>query len=92
MNEAIAMVRLPAPGLWAQRGACRGKPETAALFFPAPGDDPRPAKQICAACPVEADCLTYAMSCPGLEGIWGGTTHNEREALRRVRRISAAAS
>jgi WhiB family redox-sensing transcriptional regulator len=52
-------------------------------FFPAKGERLRPARMVCAACPVRLDCLAYALARPGLEGIWAGTTRNERQAMRR---------
>lgn len=40
------------------------------------------AKRICAMCEVRAQCLQYALD--GDEsGTWGGTTNNERNAMRR---------
>ncbi len=49
------------------------------------------AKQICAGCPVQAECLDYALDQDQMEstpvppqgGVWGGLTHGERVALRR---------
>ena len=53
------------------------------------------AKRICAACPVRAKCLEYALS--GADtwrgittGIWGGTTPRERSRLRQARKAAAA--
>jgi hypothetical protein len=39
------------------------------------------AKEVCNDCPVKAMCLDYAVSA-GMHGIWGGTTHEERQKLR----------
>jgi WhiB family redox-sensing transcriptional regulator len=36
------------------------------------------AKVICAACPVEAECLTYGLLTKQEFGIWGGLTPSER--------------
>lgn len=60
------------------------------LWFPekgVPGEAAhgRAAKKICAACPVQAQCLEYALSLSGvvrLQGIWAGT--NEPARLRIV--------
>jgi WhiB family redox-sensing transcriptional regulator len=42
------------------------------------------AKAICETCPYKAKCLEFAMSQRGeIEGIWGGTTENERRVMRR---------
>jgi WhiB family redox-sensing transcriptional regulator len=41
------------------------------------------AKQVCANCPYRVACLTYAMENPDLQGIWGGLTEKDRNAVRR---------
>lgn len=70
---------------WFTMAACRGKDPR--LFFP--DQDVRyhalvaeSAKQVCATCPVEDDCLAFALASDE-HGIWGGTTDAEREVLRR---------
>lgn len=53
-----------------------------------------PAKLVCAACPVRAACLDWALTA-GVVGVWGGTTTEERRSLRlalRVLSTSTAAS
>ena len=52
----------------------------------------RKAKTVCAACPVRAECLTYAVSRPEKYGTWGGLNEEERasERRRRMRRANAA--
>ena len=53
------------------------------LFF-APGAlEHRVAKRICRDCPVQVQCLTYAMEAPVDHGIWGGLTERERRGYRR---------
>jgi WhiB family redox-sensing transcriptional regulator len=43
------------------------------------------AKKWCAACTVAGDCLAEAVSRgPATEGIWGGTTKDERDRMRRA--------
>jgi WhiB family transcriptional regulator, redox-sensing transcriptional regulator len=67
------------------RGACRSaEPE---LFFPLSAVGPAvpqvaAAKAICRGCPVRAECLDYAMQ-TAQDGIWGGTTEEERRLARR---------
>jgi WhiB family transcriptional regulator, redox-sensing transcriptional regulator len=63
------------------RGACRqADPE---LFFPGPGvRQAEVAKAVCGRCAVRANCLSYALEIMP-EGIWGGTTREERQAARR---------
>jgi len=81
---------------WMSRGACRTvDPE---LFFPvtvAAGPAARQAeaaKAVCGPCAVRANCLSYALEAMP-EGIWGGTTPQERRAARgsSVRRARLAA-
>jgi WhiB family transcriptional regulator, redox-sensing transcriptional regulator len=78
---------------WMSRGACRqADPE---LFFPiatvksAAVRRAKAAKAVCAACAVRATCLSYALEAMP-EGIWGGTTLEERRtARRRLSRLQA---
>jgi WhiB family transcriptional regulator, redox-sensing transcriptional regulator len=70
---------------WMLRGACRqADPE---LFFPVAAKEPaerqiEAAKAVCASCAVRASCLSYALEAKA-EGIWGGTTQQERYGGRR---------
>lgn len=41
------------------------------------------AKQVCGECPVQPDCLQYALDTNQDSGIWGGTSEEERRAIRR---------
>lgn len=43
------------------------------------------ARRVCAKCPIETDCLEWAMNDPTLHGIWGGTSKTERDAERHRR-------
>lgn len=82
---------------WMSRGAClQADPE---LFFPtAAVTGPvalqvEAAKAVCGPCAVRANCLSYALTAMP-EGIWGGTTLEERRAARGRRfrrRVSAQA-
>ncbi|WP_200926847.1 WhiB family transcriptional regulator [Sphaerimonospora mesophila] len=56
------------------------------LFYPEQGGSCRPAKRICASCPVRGDCFAYSMARGEIYGIWGGTTEDERRRLRRQAR------
>ena len=42
----------------------------------------RRAKAICAICPVLEECFNHAMEYEEEYGVWGGTTHKERQRLR----------
>ncbi|WP_062077737.1 WhiB family transcriptional regulator [Demequina globuliformis] len=55
-------------------------------WFPAPSTSNTAVKEICAECPVRAACLEYALDRPELEGIWGGASYKDRQAIRRTRR------
>lgn len=72
------------PG-WMPWGACRD--EDPELFFPITAVGPAlaqvfAAKAVCFQCSVRAACLSYALA-TGQAGIWGGTTQEERHAMRR---------
>lgn len=55
-----------------------------AVWFPEKGESNTAAKAICHRCDLEAACLTTALADPELEGIWGGTTHRERQTMRAL--------
>jgi WhiB family redox-sensing transcriptional regulator len=69
---------------WMSQGACqREDPE---LFFPiaangAARNQVDAAKAVCRACAVCAACLAFGLK-TGQDGIWGGTTSEERAAIR----------
>lgn len=54
-------------------------------FFPSQEDIQgiERAKQVCAGCPVQDNCLVYAIETNQSDGIWGGTDPRERSKLRR---------
>lgn len=70
---------------WRDRAACLT--EDPELFFPV-GPDRRNerqielAKQVCARCLVQEQCLEFALR-TNQEGIWGGLTEEERKAMKR---------
>ncbi|GHB75919.1 hypothetical protein GCM10010331_74720 [Streptomyces xanthochromogenes] len=61
---------------------CRQDPD---FWFPAHGVNAGPPKAFCVACPVLDNCRAWALANPYLaaDGIWGGMSHTERNALRR---------
>jgi WhiB family transcriptional regulator, redox-sensing transcriptional regulator len=68
------------------RAACRDVDPD--LFFPVGKSGPAllqidEAKQVCRRCPVLAECLTWALERPKQQGVCGGTTEDERAAVRR---------
>jgi WhiB family redox-sensing transcriptional regulator len=67
---------------WMAEGACRGL--AAHLFFIERGGSTAEARAVCRSCPVEAECLAYAIADPELSGVWGGTSERERRVMRRA--------
>lgn len=70
---------------WRDGAAClHADPE---LFFPVSTTGPalrqvEEAKRICRDCPVQAPCLAWALRQGISSGVWGGTTAEERRAMR----------
>ena len=69
---------------WKLLGLCRGLQQTADVkFFPVQGASTREAKIICGRCPVQTECLNYALEFNEKHGVWGGTTERERRKIRQ---------
>jgi WhiB family transcriptional regulator, redox-sensing transcriptional regulator len=71
---------------WRENSACRDTDPD--LFFPVGTTGPaieqiETAKTVCRACDVRSKCLEYALVTNQDSGIWGGTSEEERRALRR---------
>lgn len=69
---------------WMTKAKCREYPTD--LFFPEVGVNIGPIRQICAACPVQQECLEYALKHNIEHGVWGGTSRAQRETLARKMR------
>jgi WhiB family redox-sensing transcriptional regulator len=78
------VVRLLRRPRWQSLAACRGEPVE--MFIPDRGGPSLRAKQLCAGCPVQAECLKYSLAIPDLVGYWAGTNERERRRLRAARR------
>ncbi len=73
--------------LWQEEAACR---ELGSRLFFHPRGEQGPdrerrdeaAKEVCALCPVQRDCLRHALEVAEPFGIWGGLTARERRRLR----------
>ena len=66
---------------WQERALCaQTDPEA---FFPEKGGSTKEAKRVCMACPVQAQCLDYALANGERFGIWGGLSERERRHLER---------
>jgi WhiB family redox-sensing transcriptional regulator len=80
---------------WGSQAACQSAdPE---LFFPiselaASDRNVAEAKAVCRTCRVRPQCLAHAMDSGPVQGIWGGTTEKERQALRSRKRKTKQAS
>ena len=69
---------------WRDDASCRGM--DISVFFPDESDVAAisNAKNICGGCPVQQDCVAYAVEHNQTDGVWGGTTRQERRKLRRI--------
>ena len=72
---------------WRAEGLCSQKDPD--LWFSVGAIEHKHAKTICRQCPVQAECLRYAMEAPVEHGIWGGLTERERRRARRKRESAA---
>ena len=59
------------------------------LWYPDKGGDAGPAKRVCMACPVRAECLAHALTHDETHGVWGGQSAPERRALTKRRGAAA---
>lgn len=72
---------------WMVQAACKDMGNE--IFYPEKGGRSGEAKRVCNGCPVRVECLDFAMqwgSVPYDQGIWGGTTADERHLIRKRRR------
>ena len=72
---------------WRERAACRGKDPS--LFVPSSFNrrqDLSKAARICAGCPVQTECRSYAERNPDIVGLWGGDLR-PLKARRGVKRL-----
>jgi hypothetical protein len=81
---AVDLERLLTRPEWHRRAACRGMGVD--RWFIDRGGDPRPAKAICAGCPVTAEC---AAASEGEQGIWAGQSTHRQARAQRARRGAA---
>ncbi|MDQ1034222.1 WhiB family redox-sensing transcriptional regulator [Streptomyces sp. V3I8] len=71
---------------WREDAECRTVDPD--LFFPIGNTGPalvqiEDAKSVCRRCPVQAQCLEWALETGQSIGVWGGRSEGERRALRR---------
>ena len=72
---------------WREHAACATVDSD--LFFPVGVTGPAvgqiaAAKAVCSGCPVRSECLEFAIATNQEYGVWGGTSEEERRALRRA--------
>lgn len=80
MTEVMVKPRRPLD--WQEFARCRDSdPE---IFYPERGRSSRAAKTVCAACPVQAACLAFALKGRETFGIWGGRSERERRRLKHL--------
>jgi WhiB family redox-sensing transcriptional regulator len=77
------------------RGACRD--EDPELFFPVGTTGPallqiEDAKDVCRRCQVVDACLRWALETGQDAGVWGGTSEDERRAIRKAARSTGSAA
>lgn len=75
---------------WQERALCTQTDPDA--FFPELGESSGPAKRVCRACDVRAECLAYALATDQRYGIWGGMSRRDRLRVMRQRATLAAAA
>jgi WhiB family redox-sensing transcriptional regulator len=71
---------------WHADAACRGADPAA--FILARGANAAVmarARAVCAVCTVTEQCLSFALADPDAMGVWGGTTAQQRRAMRAGR-------
>ncbi|MDX2343393.1 MAG: WhiB family transcriptional regulator [Acidimicrobiia bacterium] len=66
---------------WAAFAVCKDRDPDA--FFPVTPEGEREAIRICQGCPVQADCLEFAIEARIRFGVWGGLTEKQRQRVQR---------
>ena len=71
---------------WRHNAVCRE--EDPELFFPIGNTGPallqiEEAKAVCRRCPVQEQCLQWALESGQDAGVWGGLSEDERRAMKR---------
>lgn len=87
------------PEEWMAQSRCLTIPvwEADLMFFPPDPNNNGPAKRFCngtrgptdTPCPVQEDCLNYALRVDEQFGVWGGKSTRERQAITRKTREAA---
>jgi WhiB family redox-sensing transcriptional regulator len=85
---ALLATAQPTEDEWRYDAACASN-ETD-LFFPVGTTagavaQTEAAKEVCAGCSVREACLAFALDTDQNHGVWGGTSEDERRAIKRRR-------
>lgn len=78
-NAFKAMTR---QGEWVEQAACRAHPEPDIWFEPHGTTGWQEAVGVCRSCPVQPQCLEWAVENNETTGLWGGMTPTQRRELR----------
>ena len=81
-EEVLGWLDMRAKQPWRAHAACAGMDPN--LFVTGRGELTKRARETCAECPVQVECLDYAMKHPVL-GTWGGKSERWRRLARRQR-------
>lgn len=73
---------------WMKKGECRKSIDPDMFFRERGGDkagsgNTKDAKAMCRECPVATECLLWALEHDEEFGIWGGSTPDERQKMKR---------
>jgi WhiB family redox-sensing transcriptional regulator len=82
MAELLGALQRPA---WHARAACRGQGPR--QWYPGRGDSTTSARDICARCPVQSECLDDAQDRADMHGVWAGLSVRQRQNLRKGRPV-----
>ena len=81
MTEPLLAVSVNEERPWAAFAACRDHDPD--IFFPTTSYGETEAVRICRGCPVQLDCLEFAMEAKIRFGVWGAMTEKQRKTLHR---------
>lgn len=87
-NGAVMEPEYDAEHEWMLTARCRQLPP--GTFFPSDGIGVEVAQRECRQCPVQMECLEYALEHRIDHGVWGGASERERRRILRGRRLAPA--
>jgi WhiB family redox-sensing transcriptional regulator len=82
-DAVVELLTLAARPAWHCQAACRGQPQE--LWYPERRGQSAAGREICAGCPVQAECGEWAIVHNEEFGTWGAMDPTERKAVRRQR-------